>query len=314
MNGFTGFIAKYDLNGDYQFAYPIAKSTTGFNDTLTFNVIADEIGNFYLFTYLSGTADFDLLPTSTSFITSPTIGSTVNAAYVVSKYSPTASLIWAKSLNQNALGTSIGQFTVHGYIHNNTLLYAYPFSSNGIDLDPSANDFIVTPNPGKTNLLLSKYDANNGNFIFGNKIDGDYDVSFNSSSFDTNKNLLLSGGLRGTADFNLSAAVNNLTSASPNSPDRFYVKYDSNILLGLEDNIMGKSFVIYPNPATSVLNIKLSDNAEINTIVITDLSGKKILEQNGNLKTINIENLATGMYVLEVVSGDNKMVEKFVKN
>lgn len=46
---------------------------------------------------------------------------------------------------------------------------------------------------------------------------------------------------------------------------------------------------IYPNPASSILNIKLSDNSEIDTITITDLSGKKILEQNGNKTFINME-------------------------
>lgn len=73
------------------------------------------------------------------------------------------------------------------------------------------------------------------------------------------------------------------------------------------------SISIYPNPATSILNISLANNSEISKVTVTDLSGKKILEQNGNLKTINIENLAKGMYVLEVFSEQNKMVSKFLK-
>ena len=71
---------------------------------------------------------------------------------------------------------------------------------------------------------------------------------------------------------------------------------------------------IYPNPATSTLKIKLSDNSAISKITITDLSGKKILEQNGNLNTINIENLAKGLYVIDALVGEIRLVEKFIKN
>lgn len=312
VGNLNGFIAKYDLNGDYQFAYPVAGGTTGTNSTVTYNVIADEVGNFYLFTSLNGTADFDLLPTSTSFITSPVIASITSTTYIVSKYSPTAGLIWAKSLNQSsALGLAIGQFNVHGYIHNNTLIYAYTLNNNGIDLDPSANEFIVTSNPAKINLVLSKYDSNNGNFVFGNKVGGDYTVNFNSSSFDTNKNLLLSGGFQGTADFDLSAAVENLTSASPNNQDRFYVKYNSNTVLGLEDNVMGKSFVIYPNPAKSILNIDTA--SEPTSIKIYDLLGKTAIE-NTVSKAIDISRLTPGLYFVEVQSIDGVSTQKFIKN
>ena len=72
--------------------------------------------------------------------------------------------------------------------------------------------------------------------------------------------------------------------------------------------------VIFPNPASNFLIVKHSDDTIINRITITDLSGKKILEQNGNIPLINIESLASGMYVLEVFSGENKIVSKFVKN
>jgi len=313
IGGLNGFIAKYDLNGNYEFAYAVLGNTSTDN-TVAYNVIADEIGNFYLFTNLSGTADFDLLPSSTSLITSPTIGSTVSTAYVVSKYSPTASLIWAKPLNQNALGNSISQLTVHGYIHNNTLLYAYPFFNNGIDVDPSSNEFIVTSNPSRTNLLLSKYDANNGNFIFGNKIDGNYDVSLNSSNFDTNKNLLLSGGFAGTADFDLSAAVNNLTSASQNIPDRFYAKYDSNILLGLEDNSITKDYIIYPNPTNSMLYISHTSYDEFK-VTLMDITGKVL--QNAiltNQKGIDVSCYSQGMYFIQIENGSEKSSFKFIKN
>ena len=71
---------------------------------------------------------------------------------------------------------------------------------------------------------------------------------------------------------------------------------------------------VYPNPATNILNISLEENTTIDRLTITDLSGKKILEQVGNAATVNIESLANGMYVLQVFANGNKMVNKFIKN
>jgi len=40
--------------------------------------------------------------------------------------------------------------------------------------------------------------------------------------------------------------------------------------------------------------------------------GKKVKESTS--KTINVETLAKGIYMVEAISGEMKMVEKFIKN
>ena len=69
----------------------------------------------------------------------------------------------------------------------------------------------------------------------------------------------------------------------------------------------------YPNPACTILNLQVANNTSINKIIITDLTGKIVKEQTQNTTTINVENLAQGMYILEAYSGEQKMVSKFVK-
>ena len=69
----------------------------------------------------------------------------------------------------------------------------------------------------------------------------------------------------------------------------------------------------YPNPACTLLNLQVANNTSINKIIITDLTGKIVKEQTQNTTTINVENLAQGMYILEAYSGEQKMVSKFVK-
>lgn len=58
---------------------------------------------------------------------------------------------------------------------------------------------------------------------------------------------------------------------------------------------------VYPNPATSLINI-CSENAD--EISLTDLSGKTVLRQrvNGNAQ-INVEGLANGIYTLNTLQG-----------
>ena len=73
-----------------------------------------------------------------------------------------------------------------------------------------------------------------------------------------------------------------------------------------------ENMVVYPNPATTILNIK-NNNITVEKMVIVDMLGKKILEQNGNLSAINIAALQQGLYVLQIVSEGKTFSYKFVK-
>jgi hypothetical protein len=73
------------------------------------------------------------------------------------------------------------------------------------------------------------------------------------------------------------------------------------------------SLQIFPNPVQDVLQIRQGKSLEIDYISITDLSGKKIYEQQTSLNQINVENLAGGMYILEAFSGEKRYQQKFIK-
>lgn len=73
------------------------------------------------------------------------------------------------------------------------------------------------------------------------------------------------------------------------------------------------SLSIYPNPTNSILNINTKNNTVLDKIVITDLTGKIILEQTQNTNQLNVQNLASGIYILEAVSGTEKWHTKFIK-
>jgi ELWxxDGT repeat protein len=84
--------------------------------------------------------------------------------------------------------------------------------------------------------------------------------------------------------------------------------------LGINDVKSNKLNVnLFPNPTSTILTISMDDNSTIDSIFITDLTGKKLLEKTGNTTSINIENLANGMYLIQVFSGKDTFQTKFIK-
>lgn len=71
------------------------------------------------------------------------------------------------------------------------------------------------------------------------------------------------------------------------------------------------NFAVYPNPATSVLNIDNS-NFSIKNVEVYNLLGKKMLTSTSN--KVNVENLVNGIYLLKVQDDKGNMATKrFVK-
>lgn len=91
--------------------------------------------------------------------------------------------------------------------------------------------------------------------------------------------------------------------------DNFRLETDA---LGVTDNLVD-GFTMYPNPTTNYLNI--SANNTIEQIAIFDIIGRNVFNEAINLRTseVNISELTTGIYFIQVVSGTQKGSYKFIK-
>ena len=69
--------------------------------------------------------------------------------------------------------------------------------------------------------------------------------------------------------------------------------------------------VLYPNPVTDILNINADE--PILQIVVSDLSGRVWMQQQGNQNTINLQTLPAGNYVVNVHLGSTVVPVKIVK-
>lgn len=87
---------------------------------------------------------------------------------------------------------------------------------------------------------------------------------------------------------------------------------------GLDQTLSSQSFTasnvsIYPNPASDVLNINSNDTSiQIDAINIYDITGKNIFSQVGNA-SIDVSNFNNGMYIIEVISDNESVTQKFIK-
>ena len=84
--------------------------------------------------------------------------------------------------------------------------------------------------------------------------------------------------------------------------------------LGVNQIQNKKSIVVFPNPTCSELNLQLPDQLTLDSVSITDITGKLVWKKDKDLNQINVSNLANGLYFIEAYSGKEKFQTKFIKN
>ncbi len=83
------------------------------------------------------------------------------------------------------------------------------------------------------------------------------------------------------------------------------------------ENFFKSNFAMYPNPAKNVLNITAKAGFSMENVVITDLNGRVVKQQNlGGVSAseLNVSDLTSGMYLVTISSADGKGTSKFMKN
>ncbi|OSY86886.1 hypothetical protein WH52_13960, partial [Tenacibaculum holothuriorum] len=91
------------------------------------------------------------------------------------------------------------------------------------------------------------------------------------------------------------------------------LKYDTS--LSTEDEELEKAVKLYPNPTKGLLNLNISNQFELKKIEIYTVLGKKIREikANSGLKNIDISNLSSGMYLINIVTEKGRVVKRVMR-
>lgn len=315
--GSSGFMAKYDLEGNYIFAHSL-EDIDGNGNSFNLGIAVDSNNDIYLTSKFRGTFDFDPSPDTATYVTSQE-----NGSIAISKIAENGRLVWVKTIssNQDMYQYSWPPSRQYKILINSSNQLVLASSFKGVlDFDSSSNDYILTSsidpssNPETAgNIFIAKYNMANGDFICANKLEGEYSSFLEDCVLDSNDNILISGLFSGAVDFNFSSNSQMLSSA-PNNYDRFFAKYNSTTL-GISENIISNSFVIYPNPVSDILHINNSGLNEFHATIF-DISGK-ILNKGtlSNEKGIDVSSYPQGMYFIKVqdLTTRDKKTYQFLK-
>jgi len=178
--------------------------------------------------------------------------------------------------------------------NNNRTLYEY------YEWDDTTNDW-----KGDYIKSVRAYDSNN-NQTLSETYDWDdatNDWKGNSKyvySFDSNNNQTLSE----TYDWD------DTTNNWYRSGTRIF--YYSESHLSTTKATLEVSLLLYPNPASNMLNID-SNNSKVSKVEIYTITGKKVLSIK-NTNTINVQALPSGVYTIRISDGVRQTNRKFIKN
>ncbi len=162
-----------------------------------------------------------------------------------------------------------------------------------------------------------------GNNTFSYKVkfqpefEGNNDIYFRITYVDTNgvENPLSPQIQFSVKDFDYDEdGIPNVTDDCPNTPSGITVDSTgcSETQLGIDDEILGNSLKLYPNPSTNILTIE-SKNSTISKVEIYTVLGKKIKEITSNFGSITTNKLPKGIYIIRIYSEKSSMIRKIIK-
>ena len=83
------------------------------------------------------------------------------------------------------------------------------------------------------------------------------------------------------------------------------------------DEFLSNKFAVYPNPAKNVLNISNGESMVVKNVTVTDLNGRTVknvsFDNVANIQ-VNVSDLASGLYLVNIASDKGIATKKFVKN
>lgn len=204
----SAFLAKYNPAGMYQWAFQIDPSSSAVGRS----VAVDTLNNVYITGGFDGSPDFD--PSGNT----QTLNSAEYRDVFLAKYTSSGNYQWAFNIGGGG-GIDVGNVVTTDKTGN---VYLGGTVYGQVDVDPSGNtNYVGAATFGSG--LLAKY-SSSGNFIWGFDINSSSNNNtVNAICADTLGNVYCTGGFFGTADFDPSGNIQNLSTT--NYVGMFIAKY-----------------------------------------------------------------------------------------
>lgn len=281
----SSYVIKYDSIGNALWSKSFSQAP---NSITTASLVIDSQDNIYLGGYFSTLS----LSIDDIVLTNEHLG---EADIFITRFDTDGHAVWAKSI-----GGELSDFVSDLVTDNDGNIYMTgSFRSPEIQIGEQT---IVNEGPDEetTNSFLAKFDSN-GEPYHAELIGGTGLSQARSIALGTGDDIFIAG------DYYENITFGEIALNSPHF-NMFLAK------LSLDTSLSQNEFEhsvnsIYPNPATTVLNIKT--DKPVSTYSIFDLTGRIVNSGKLNNGTaINISHLPSGLYIL---SYDNGINTKFVK-
>ncbi|MBK6551512.1 MAG: T9SS type A sorting domain-containing protein [Flavobacteriales bacterium] len=273
----------------------------------------------------SGYSVFEALPLSNGqVIVRSSVYGTVqigDSAFVLGSGSPSQALsvlsftgepFWARLISESsALGRLLGRLV------NDDVVLGFAFNSP-VDLDGAGGnpEAILIPE-SSTDFGFVRY-STEGTFVEAFQIVTGSELTTYGLDVTDGDNLVITGEMFGTIDFDpteFDYSVN-----IPFTPDEydgaFLVKY-LNFTTGITERRRLGSIRLSPNPSSSSVRIgPVPDGSPIEAVTVFDPSGRSISlasTRSGSEVTLDLEGIASGLYVIHVLAGDQRYVSTLGK-
>ena len=106
-------------------------------------------------------------------------------------------------------------------------------------------------------------------------------------------------------------SITSITSVDPTANGKIVIDLISDTPASSEE-FFTENFTMYPNPVTDVLNIQSKKGLVGNEIRITDITGKVVKVQK-DASSVNVSDLSSGTYLIDITTNEGKATSKFVK-
>ncbi|MBK7682229.1 MAG: T9SS type A sorting domain-containing protein [Bacteroidetes bacterium] len=176
------------------------------------------------------------------------------------------------------------------------------FASSSNQTGPS----LVSTN-GK-DAFIAKY-SQTGTLLWVQKIGGSSNDQGKAVVYDANGICTVAGNFGGTLTLGTTAPI----TASPGAASVFIAKYDG-LSAGVDEPVNTLKFEAHPNPADHFITVTSELTEPIELIEIYTVTGVRVLETKLDVHTnnyqIDLSELSSGMYFLQITAGENKGVKK----
>jgi len=93
----------------------------------------------------------------------------------------------------------------------------------------------------------------------------------------------------------------------------FSTPLTESVVLSISENELSKLFQIYPNPTKDILFFDVKNDIQILSISLFNMLGSKIVEINNPTNKLNLSNINTGVYFINIQTDKGKFTKRLVK-